>query len=226
MRLVRRIDLPGEDEDEGRSWHWFERPADADTDGSRSNPQPVRWQVHTDDVTRNAAACVERLPLPAELKEAILLAARWHDLGKRRQLFQTILGNYRYPAIELAKSGPRGGRVAERYRHEFGSLVDVLDEQQPYRAELDRLHPDLQDVVLHLIAAHHGYGRPHFPADCAFDPEPKGQSAEAIAAAVVRRFARLQRRYGRWGLAYLESLLRAADYAASAHPSAYLEDEA
>jgi len=37
-------------------------------------------------------------------------------------------------------------------------------------------------------------------------------------------FARLQRKYGRWGLAYLESLLRAADYAASANPSATLED--
>src|SRR5690606_29293875 len=30
------------------------------------------------------------------------------------------------------------------------------------------------------------------------------------------RFARLQKRFGRWGLAWMESLLRAADYAASA----------
>jgi hypothetical protein len=37
---------------------------------------------------------------------------------------------------------------------------------------------------------------------------------------VPRRFARLQRKYGRWGLAYLESLPRAADWAASANPSA------
>ena len=32
----------------------------------------------------------------------------------------------------------------------------------------------------------------------------------------TRRYARLQSKYGRWGLAYLESLLRAADTAASA----------
>src|SRR5262249_62215029 len=39
MRLIRGIDVPGgEDEDEeGRSWHWFELPADGDTDGSKSN---------------------------------------------------------------------------------------------------------------------------------------------------------------------------------------------
>jgi len=40
-----------------------------------------------------------------------------------------------------------------------------------------------------------------------------------LAAEVPQRFPRLQRKYGRWGLAYLESLLRAADYAASANPS-------
>jgi len=36
-----------------------------------------------------------------------------------------------------------------------------------------------------------------------------------LLAEIPRRFARLQRAHGRWGLAYLESLLRAADYAAS-----------
>jgi CRISPR-associated endonuclease/helicase Cas3 len=51
------------------------------------------------------------------------------------------------------------------------------------------------------------------------DPEPNGQDVTATATEVPRRFARLQRKYGRWGLAYLESLLRAADYAASAKPS-------
>ena len=38
----------------------------------------------------------------------------------------------------------------------------------------------------------------------------------------MRRFVRLQRRFGRWGLAYLESLVRAADYKASADPSAFV----
>ena len=77
----------------------------------------------------------------------------------------------------------------------------------------------MQDLILHLIAVHHGYGRPHFPPK-AFDPERPDAVAAKVAAEVPQRFARLQRKYGRWGLAYLESLLRAADYAASAKPSA------
>ena len=46
-------------------------------------------------------------------------------------------------------------------------------------------------------------------------------------AAVVDRASEraLQKRFGRWGLAYLESLVRAADYAASASPSQTLEAE-
>ncbi len=81
----------------------------------------------------------------------------------------------------------------------------------------------MQDVVLHLIAAHHGRGRPHFPQEEAFDPHGDHHSIGSLGVNVPRRFARLQRKYGRWGLAYLESLLRAADWAASASPSALVE---
>ncbi len=230
LRPVRRIDFPptGEDEDEGgRSWQWFERPRDGDSDGSKAGRKPVLWQVHTNDVTGNVTVFVERLPLTDELKRALVHAAEWHDLGKRRPLFQRILGNTN-PNVLLAKSGKRQQSVGVRedYRHEFGSLVDLLAGGEPGLAGYRALDDDAKDLVLHLIAVHHGYGRPHFPAEMVFDPDPRGQDLTEIAAQVVRRYARLQRKYGRWGLAYLESLLRAADYAASAEPSAFVEDDA
>jgi CRISPR-associated endonuclease/helicase Cas3 len=78
---------------------------------------------------------------------------------------------------------------------------------------------------LHLVAAHHGRGRPHFPAEEAYDPKATDEKNSTVAAQVPQRFARLQRNFGRWGLAYLESLLRAADYAASATPSAFWDGE-
>jgi hypothetical protein len=43
--------------------------------------------------------------------------------------------------------------------------------------------------------------------------------------AEVRRFARLQRKYGWWYLAWLENLLRCADALASADSEAAVDDE-
>jgi len=80
-------------------------------------------------------------------------------------------------------------------------------------------------LVLHLIAVHHGRGRPHFPSEEAYDPEATDEMNSTVAGQVPQRFARLQRQYGRWGLAYLESLLRAADWYASANPSVFWDGE-
>ena len=228
MRLIRIIDTrPYADEiaEEAethakRYWHWYELRNAGETEGSTSADEPVAWQMHTDDVTRNVRRIAEALDLPDELKQALTVAAKFHDLGKKRQLWQRSIGNPN-PDTWYAKSGrdPRTGcrwtplDISE-YRHEFGSLLDVDEEP-----EFQELSEEMKDLVLHLIAASHGRARPHFPPDEAFDPEHSQAEAETLAAEVPRRFARLQRKYGRWGLAYLESLLRAADYAASANPS-------
>ena len=148
------------------------------------------------------------------------MAARFHDHGKRRGAFQKVLGNFKNAEPLLAKSGTknRNNQLKEDYRHEFGSLVDLESEPDFQNLTSD----DMKELIRHLIAVHHGYGRPHFPNP--YDPDHS--NTEAIAREVPRRFARLQRKYGRWGLAYLESLLRAADWAASAKPSEYLREGA
>jgi CRISPR-associated endonuclease/helicase Cas3 len=73
-----------------------------------------------------------------------------------------------------------------------------------------------------LVAAHHGNARPHFRPEFVVDPAPKSADLQQLANESVVRFGRLQQRYGPWGLAYVESLLRAADYAASAEPTRYI----
>jgi CRISPR-associated endonuclease/helicase Cas3 len=79
--------------------------------------------------------------------------------------------------------------------------------------------PDLSksphgDLALHLIAAHHGWARPHFELR-SFDTSRSTSHNDQAFSEVVRRFGKLQHKYGRWGLAWLESLVRCADIAAS-----------
>jgi CRISPR-associated endonuclease/helicase Cas3 len=228
MRLARlpidTASVVDEDESENadghRFWYWYELPIAADSEDTRNARISVPWHVHTNDVVGRVEQLVEKLPLKNEIKKALTLAARFHDLGKIRAVFQRILGNHNYdaarPDTAWAKSGSKRWRgLQEDYRHEFGSLLEI--ERFP---EFRRLDDDMKDLVRHLIASHHGRARPHFPADEAFDPELAEQLWNKASQETPRRFARLQRKYGRWGLAYLESLLRAADWAASAEESA------
>ncbi len=209
MRPVRKIEpeTASDDEDAPRIWYWYAAPSTSGL-GSSANRKPVAWDVHNRDVDEHMAAILKELMLDDKLAVAVTIAAKYHDYGKTRALFQAMLGN-RTKEI-WAKSGKAAGRIGEQYRHEFGSLFDVQAAD-----DFRRLNDDQRDLVLHLIAAHHGRARPHFPAGEDFDPQATDERSAAIAVEVPRRFARLQRRYGRWGLAYLESLLRAADYAAS-----------
>lgn len=226
MRLVLAIDTdPGAEErvdadgtSPRRFWRWYVRPRSADDDVSKTARSAVLLDVHTNDVTDRTARLIQKLQLPQGVKGALVRAAERHDLGKGRRLWQKSIGSLD-PKVLLAKAGAnRQGRWARpvdlgtNYRHELGSLLDVCRDQ-----------PDQDDLVLHIVAAHHGRGRPHFDADEVFDPEHPYDAVARVATEVPRRFARLQREFGRWGLAYLESLLRAADYAASAEPSETVE---
>jgi CRISPR-associated endonuclease/helicase Cas3 len=224
MILGREIKFESIDDEDAdtKVWRWFVRRPEAPNELSRN---AYLLYPHLDEAKGWATSIVERLNLPKEIGYAVILAAWSHDLGKAREVWQRSLGNDRYANEVYAKSGllPDGTKLRPRgfrndYRHEFGSVLDIYDETHPRHAEFKRMSRDMRELVAHLIAAHHGRGRPHFPMVEVFDHERSSQAAAALAIETPRRFARLQRRYGRWGLAYLESLVRAADYAASANP--------
>ena len=228
MRLIRCIDTRPDSPDESgeeaapsaqRFWWWYEAPAGADTEGSSYARKAVRLSVHTGDVQELARQFAAKLGLPTELVEAVRIAGKFHDSGKDRRDWQQSIGNFGSQALAKSDGKKSARAIPTDYRHEFGSLMDLLADP-----EFQALSETAQDLTLHLIAAHHGRARPHFDPDEIFDRQhPKAQS-DALAAETPRRFARLQRRHGRWGLAFLESLLRAADYAASANPSATVGD--
>jgi CRISPR-associated endonuclease/helicase Cas3 len=181
-------------------------------DRAEGRPQPLA--EHQSWAEQRAQAIGERLGLPEHYITMLATAARLHDEGKRARRWQRAFHaerDARKFKIEgsLAKTrGPINQAVLGGYRHEFGSL--------PYAQKdsgFNQLPPELQDLVLHLIAAHHGYARPLIATAGCEDAPPS--ALEDRAREVALRFARLQKRWGPWGLAWWEALLRAADAQAS-----------
>ena len=207
-----RVPLGGEGDEEGeeeRCLVYARRRPGSRLDTGESDLGQLGATVQTIDAhCAEVAAAARRigaaLGLPADLVDALESAGRWHDKGKSRAVWQRAAGaSPEGPA--LAKS-PRGRLRPEwlgGYRHEFGSSVDAeraLSADVPHR-----------DLVLHLVAAHHGWARPGFPDRKQWDPESPSRVNERCARRAARRFARLQARHGPWRLAWLEALVKAAD---------------
>jgi CRISPR-associated endonuclease/helicase Cas3 len=177
------------------------------------------------------------LDLPPKLRDSLSAAARFHDLGKWDPRFQAWLRGVglfipqRSDEI-LAKSGaisPRNLPAIRRARSLAGYPGDARHEAlSAALAEValsDSGEGFDMDLVLHLIASHHGYARPWFSVPASSEPilleaEMDGlhltrefdyQKLQA-GPAVVDRFWRLVRRYGWWGLAFVEAVLRLADH--------------
>jgi len=175
---------------------------------------------HVSAVEKEAARLADALLGDNKIANAALrFAAQWHDEGKKADRWQRYIGG----AVDGRPLGKattwRDAKCLAGYRHEFGSLLRIPDDEA--RSFFADQRPGLtaeeqeqaRDLALHMIGSHHGHNRPHFA--CILDDDFKTTECEQTHLDAVRRFARLQRRYGRWGLAYLESLLRAADAAAS-----------
>lgn len=126
-------------------------------------------------------------------------------------------------------------RLPKGFRHEFFSM------QVAERFGLTPADDNARDLALHLIASHHGYARPFAPVTpdesvatgsagdlclmrAGLDATLSASERRALPPAhrldsgVADRFWRLTRRYGWWGLAYLEGIFRLADWEASRRP--------
>ncbi|MGI8721833.1 MAG: type I-G CRISPR-associated helicase/endonuclease Cas3g [Geodermatophilaceae bacterium] len=216
-------------------------PADAETvdseaDTSAFTSVEVGLDEHLIGVGLLAGRLARSCHLPATVADDIELAGRMHDLGKTDPRFQLMLhgGDEVAAALAtrpLAKSGialsdrrtrlmavqrsgyPRG------MRHEISS-VDMIQHCQ----QLEEQASDW-DLVLHLVASHHGQARPFAPP--IVDPAPillthrvdgldlRGCSGHQLASfdsGIAERFWRMVRRYGWFRLAWFEAILRLADH--------------
>jgi len=207
----------------------------------------VSLATHGKHVTTRTDTWAERC-LPNTLANPLRTAAKYHDLGKADPRWQQVHmhgGQEDLAAIALAQDPPqlyaksnepplRGAafrRAREQaelppgFRHEMLSLqlIETTGDGLPEDA-------DLGDLILHLIAAHHGHARPFAPVVLDDDPPAVATGdlrltveqrtglipPHRLDSGVAERFWKLTRRHGWWGLAYLEAILRLADHAASA----------
>jgi CRISPR-associated endonuclease/helicase Cas3 len=180
--------------------------ADADDEASL-DLAPRTVKQHDEDVERFARDLAQRIGLPDDLIEVLAAAGYRHDLGKARDWWQRAIGNFTTEYFAKSDNNSFDHSFNQGYRHEFGSLVESLEDE----SLTDHPH---RDLILHLIAAHHGYARPHFP-ERAFDRQQPKPINQQIAHETLLRFHRLQQQYGWWQLAYLEAVLKAADALAS-----------
>lgn len=184
------------------------REAAESEEGRSSARKAQTLDKHEAWTEEEARRIAERLELPPSLVEVLTAAARLHDEGKKAARWQRA---FRVPREggPYAKSGSARPNIQalEGYRHELGSL--------PYAEAHPRvraLAPELRELCLHLIAAHHGAARPILRTDSA--EEPPSRLVDR-AREIALRFAALEKYWGPWGLAWWESLLRAADQTAS-----------
>jgi len=179
---------------------------------SESFEGPVWLDEHMSRVAKKARLFLDRCGLNGDTVAAVVRAAELHDLGKRDQRFQFKLGNTK-PGVFVAKGDGRRRRDAEYppgARHEFDSVARAAGET------LD--HCD-RDLVLYLIGTHHGYGRPFVPV-WSDEENPAAAKMARIDSGWTERFWAMNRKYGWWGVAYLEAMVRKADWLVSAEEEA------
>jgi CRISPR-associated endonuclease/helicase Cas3 len=201
--------------------------------------RPVALMAHLEGVAAWGRRLATGCGLPEAVVHDVALAGALHDLGKAELRFQVMLhgGNALAAAIApepLAKSGMAPGHwaalrwareragVPEGFRHEFVSVA-LLDTEAALLATANDL-----TLVRYLVGVHHGRGRPFPPVVQDADPQRcvvqyEGHVLEASSDHGLERlehgwaetFWQLIRRYGYWGLAYLEAILRLGDRACS-----------
>jgi len=180
---------------------------DAATEEDRSAANPQLLDEHQSWAEERARRLAKAVGLCDALAEVLALAARLHDEGKRAARWQRAFHGPK-DGIYAKTEGPIDYRILDGYRHELGSFLRVEND-----ARIRTLPEEQRDLVLHLIAAHHGFARPVIGTGACEDLPPS--ALEEKAAEIALRFARVQARWGPWGLAWWDALLRAADQHAS-----------
>jgi CRISPR-associated endonuclease/helicase Cas3 len=204
------------------------------SEGSSFASVEVSLADHTSGVAQVVSIAARNCGLPPVLVKDLELAAMLHDIGKLDPRFQAMLAYPQSAPLEpLGKSAHGSNRDMRDRARAMAKLPQRFDH-----AVLGQLvlaaHPELlagandPDLVVHLVASHHGQCRPFaWPVPelvaqhirgrfngVSIDVTPK-KVDDGVSVEAAERFFRLRHRYGWYGLAYLEAILRLADWTRS-----------
>ena len=229
MRIASELSTEAEDGQEVISWYAVvtdeESVEDSDIAQELAPTDSVLLDDHQNDVAERTRQIAENLGLAPEFSEALELAAKYHDEGKRDLRFQQMLGAD-LEADALAKSGHRS--VVEAYRARSRSALPRGWRHEQLSALMVAASPEKvgehRDLVLRIIGCSHGHGRFSFAHDAGFLLKegylPEGTDYEALKEQATRLFnvgywdnlmEQTSRTYGPYATVYLEAVERAAD---------------
>jgi CRISPR-associated endonuclease/helicase Cas3 len=203
--------------------------------------KPFTIAEHTSHVVHELLEILRSLPLPlGEWSEKLLLSVRWHDVGKAHQVFAEPMKQHNGdppPAQHWAKSGKKGRlRYARKhFRHELASalafdahIADSFDTAYLIACHHGRVRlsirtfPDESAPEDHgrrfALGIHDGDELPAISVDGQIvGPFTLDLSPMELGGprSWTRRALKLLSQVGPFRLAYLESVIRAADSRAS-----------
>lgn len=186
----------------------------------------LHLSIHCNQVGELAAKLADAVGLSPGLTQSVALAGRLHDVGKADPRFQAMLGADHSELLAKSRPESTGSRVLwpRGARHEMvsGFLIDEWISAAPF----NDLEVDFE-LARHLVLSHHGHGRPLVPPVNSGGVVTTRMIVEGTEVKIASdlaqtdwtqpsRFQMLCGRYGYWGLALLETVLRQADHAVSA----------
>ena len=196
--------------------------------------RPVCLDEHQEAVKTRAGELSETLRLSNPTQKALRFAGLHHDDGKAdarfQELLHTSLGN---PELEEGQALAKGRRLAwdkaQQYRADAGIPNGWRHEQLSavhtwiaVLAHDGNPHADMDgELAVRLVGTNHGRGRTFFHHDAARLLPDSGDDSKTPERNTAEKLfdeglwdelvCSTDARYGYWGVAYLEALLRAAD---------------
>ena len=172
------------------------------TAAARRTPKRVTLADHSVQTSQLAEQYATLSGIPDDMVEAVSRAGLLHDAGKVDPGFQHSFGNY-LPEPVAKPVGRVMPSLLDRgqttWRHEVLSATAVRGDSFA------------DELVRHLILSHHGWARRLSPHD-------------GTTYTNSLRYRLLEEQFGPWGVALYETMLRSADWAASASPRSGLAE--